>query len=176
MEIPVLKAEHFEVKARPDLGAKRVTLLVSGTLDESIKLRAVSTYLFNSQGDFGELVVDLAGLAGISSAGVREWISFLALVGEAGLRLSFSSLSEIFLERANLFPDLLGRPRATVSVVAAPYYCAKCDDRRTFELRVAELRFAGPEPVLPSHSCAQCGGALEFDEIASDYFKLFRSL
>ncbi|MCM2278613.1 MAG: hypothetical protein NDJ89_11120 [Oligoflexia bacterium] len=175
MEIPVLKAERFEVKARPDFAAKRVTLVFTGTLDESVKLRAVSTYLFNSKGDFAETALDLSGVSAISSAGVREWISLLALVGEAGLRWRFSSLSEIFLERANLFPDLLGRPRAAVSVVAAPYYCAKCDDRPVFEQRIAELRFDGAEPLLPSHSCARCGGKLEFDELASDYFKLFRS-
>ncbi|MCM2277248.1 MAG: hypothetical protein NDJ89_04175 [Oligoflexia bacterium] len=181
LSIPVCKDPHFAVTAEVELEAQIVTLRMSGLINESSDLQKVSDYLFKLEPKARVLRFDLAGITDINSSGLRQWVIFIRRVENIGPRqqrdfeIVFSSLGEVFLERANTFLDMLGaKPR--VEAIEVPYRCASCQDRSTVTMQVKDLGASASELRLPEPSCGKCGSAMEFDEDLSGYFRFLKRI
>ena len=108
---------------------------------------------------------DLAGVRYMNSSGVRNWAAFLRQLKETDC--SFVRCSVAFTSQAGMVPAVVGKGH--VLSFLAPYHCDECDRSEERLLQTAAL--TEPSPVIPPRfRCSQCGGELEFDDVAERYF------
>ena len=114
------------------------------------------------------LVLDLSQVRRINSAGVREWVNFVAELGRQGRLLVFESCSVAVVQQLNMVVDFRGG--AQVRSILLPYYCGTCDAER---LQLLDVSGASPTlaTVLP---CATCGESMEFDDLPESYLSFLR--
>ncbi|MCM2322974.1 MAG: hypothetical protein NDJ90_06895 [Oligoflexia bacterium] len=163
------------------LETRSVTLRLAGLINEHSDLQKVSDYLFKLEPKAQRLCFDLGGVTDINSSGLRQWIIFikrLENIGplqEKGFQIVFTRLGEVFLERANTFPDMLGaKPR--IERIEAPFRCPSCSERFGIELRIEELGAEATRPHLPSPKCEKCNTPLEFDEDLNGFFRFLKRI
>jgi len=135
-------------------------ITVAGLIDER----------FSGFGEVGKAktaVIDVSGLARMTSFGVRQWLK-----GMEGLQKSIQDLyllgcPMLFVDQLNMVLNFAGS--AKVLTVVAPYTCNACSTE-TGEIVdvVAERTNLTSQP--PEKKCARCGGKLELDETAESYF------
>jgi anti-anti-sigma regulatory factor len=109
------------------------------------------------------LVIDLSEVRRINSIGVRQWMQFVNTLSERGIEVVFERCSVPIVQQLNMIASFRGR--GLVASVFAPYYCSKCDqDHR----HLIELNGSVPD-LEAKMTCPNCGGPLEFDDIAQTY-------
>lgn len=112
---------------------------------------------------------DLSGVDRINSCGVREWLLFLQKL-QTSMRIRFGHVNELFVEQANMIPDILGAKGTGVDCVEVPYYCEACDCRVSRYLPIDEIRSVR-ESGVPPVPCEKCGGQTELDALEDEYFR-----
>lgn len=115
----------------------------------------------------GDLVLDLAAVRRINSCGLREWLSFIKALRDAGRRFVLERCSVQVVAQLNMISSFLGG--ANVRSVYAPYYCMRCDGSHqrliiTDETAAEQLRVPFP--------CPTCGVPMELDDLP-DHFLSF---
>lgn len=130
-------------------------LALAGYIDESCDLSA----LFERG---GVVRLDLSGVTGLNSTGVKAWLDAHRDSLEPP-DLLFECCSPPVVRQLNMIPALLKTGR--VVSIQAPYFCPGCK-AETLEL----LELADTIDPPPLRRCAACGGELEFDEIPDHYF------
>lgn len=144
----------------PEAGpGQAVVLHLAGCVDE----RADLSPLRAANGPV--LVLDLAEVRRINSVGVREWIRAMKTI-PTDVVVYWDNVSTAMVAQLNMIANFNGHSR--VRSFYAPYYCPACDLEQRFLLQVSDVR-GGGSPTAPEHSCAECGGPLEFDDIEEDY-------
>ncbi|WP_205525833.1 serine/threonine-protein kinase [Pyxidicoccus trucidator] len=139
---------------------------ISGVIDETFPLTS-STPELN-----GVLVVDLGRVERISSFGVRRWIEFAGKLPPGALGLYVVHAPPVMVDQLNMVEGFAGVAR--VLSVLAPYTCRTCNEDR---LRVVNLQDEAKvlaEELAPEHACPVCGNALEFADLASEFFDYAR--
>jgi hypothetical protein len=115
------------------------------------------------QHDIQALNVDLSEVRRINSVGVRNWMEFVNTLAEKNIEVVFERCSVPIVQQLNMIASFRGR--GLVASVFAPYYCSKCDhDHR----QLVELNGSVVD-LEAKMSCPNCGGPLEFDDIAETY-------
>lgn len=136
---------------------------LKGVIDEDAEL---STGL---KGVSGNVRFEMAGVAGINSCGVREWINVLREMDGRVTAIEYAGVSVPMVQQFNMILNARGIGRVTSFM--APYYCGACRKPREMLLRIEEhkeLQKAG-ELSAPARKCPQCDGELEFDELDEKY-------
>lgn len=171
MQTPIAKSEHFQVLSTIDAKARLATLVFLGELNEEAKLEEVSSYIHRLSSQVDQVVLDLAGIRGLNSAGVRQWLSFVGeLTSEP--RIFFSKVSESLVDQANLVPQILGPRVSAILSVFAPYICTGCKLRSSVEIKI-DGKAASEEGGMHSlreKPCPKCGSAAQLDGLIEEYF------
>jgi serine/threonine protein kinase len=136
---------------------------ISGVLNENLAMTALADALESS------VVLDLDGVLGITSAGIREWLNALERLRATEL-LFIRCRPELILQ-FNMIQDF-ARGGKIVSLYL-PYTCAECDEEINILAdlrRDYEIVASGPSKKA---KCSNCGGDAEFDE--DEYFSFLRT-
>lgn len=136
-------------------------LEIQGVVDESADLSPLDTFAAGG----GTLVLDLGGIDRINSVGVREWIRAMKRIPDSVV-VVWDHVSTAMVTQLNMIANFHGHGR--IRSFYAPYYCAACDLEQRFLLTVAGDLAAG-QARAPAHTCPECSGPLEFDDIEEDY-------
>lgn len=140
----------MQASVRQDPTATHLTL--EGDLTEDFQILTIAGALD------GPLVIDLAGVRRINSAGVREWIRFVGALG-AGRPITLARCPAAFIRQAGMIKNFLGG--AVVESLYVPYLCPRCEASRTELVEAAAL--AGHS--FPEVRCEACAVAMEADVV-----------
>jgi anti-anti-sigma regulatory factor len=121
-----------------------------------------------------QVMLDLSKVTGINSSGVRSWIQFVAKL-QAKVDCQFIGMSDIFVEQANMIPNMLGQPHTLVLAFNAPYSCPNCNAEFVEVLKPRDVKVAGGKFVAPSFKCQNCSNPLEFDAVEAEYFSFLKN-
>ena len=145
----------------------RVRVVLKGEIDENARLGELARRLD------GKVVLDLAGVRRINSAGVREWVNFIRDLPQV-TEISLARCSPTITNQLNMIFNFRGK--ATVESFYAPYVCEECDLEVDILINVEE-HFSDRDPTkAPSFTCERCGAELTFDDIPERYFSFILQL
>ena len=134
---------------------------LSGEVDENADFERLRSILE------GRVVLDLAEVKRINSAGVREWVNFVRNLPQV-TELVFERCSPTIVSQLNMIYNFKGP--AVVRSFYAPYVCERCDLDVDVLLDV-EKHFPDRDPThVPEFECPECGQPLTFDDIPERYF------
>jgi hypothetical protein len=133
-----------------------VRLRLVGEIDESCDLRPI----FNLP---GFVWLDLGGVKGINSVGIRAWLEAFRGVEEPP-HVFFERCSPAVVSQINMIPAFAATGRLLSLYV--PYYCPSCGEEFSELLSVEQVKCGTP----PDRFCGGCGGGLEFDGLPAQYF------
>jgi hypothetical protein len=116
----------------------------------------------------GELVLDLAGITRVNTAGSHAWMRFVDdLPPQTHVILERCPATFVYL--ITVVAGFVGR--AEVKSVLLPFLCKSCATPVDRTVDVKEIATRGlPEPG----TCASCGGALLLDAFEEHYLALAR--
>lgn len=114
-----------------------------------------------------KVVVDLGAVRFINSVGVREWIIFLHALADRGAAVTLRACSQPMVHQMNMVVEARGA--AEVESFQAPYLCESCAAEASITLDVADNKAAFHAFKMPTQTCADCGGTMQFDDFASRY-------
>lgn len=155
-----MKTLVSSIEVRPD-GMLRVAL--SGAIDEVADLDGIV-------GDLQQdAVIDLGGINRINSIGVHRWIVAISKLSSRH-RIWIESCSYPVVLQANVVSNFFAA--AEVRSCLAPYYCSGCNKNTTTLVTIDEIR--ANNGGAPHKACADCGGAMEFDELDT-FFNFLRA-
>jgi hypothetical protein len=154
-----LKFTNLTVEIYADANSARYVFL--GDIEETFDSKSIPRFAKQT------LVFDLAGVNGINSCGVREWVLFMREFSKT-TDLSLENCSVSIVDQFNLVPQTMGN--AHVTSFYAPYYCANCDEEVTVLLSTREHWDVLTAKAAPEkrHSC---GTKLDFDALEDSYFQ-----
>ncbi len=141
---------------------KACLVKLSGVIDERFDGAALVA------GAHGVVVIDLDGVRGITSSGVRDWVR--AMRDLRADYLGFVRCRPSIVDQFNLVAGFAGG--GELLSLYLPYTCARCRD---FEVildatqPLATQGVGGGEP--PMRPCPTCGDPSEFDDVAATYFQ-----
>jgi hypothetical protein len=115
------------------------------------------------------VVLDLARVQRLNSAGVREWIVFVRALGERVVELEIVRASPAVVRQLSMVRNTRGR--AKVRSIGLPYLCESCDDDS-----VVDCWVDGGDVALPASPppCPACGAAMVFDDVVDAYLGFLR--
>jgi anti-anti-sigma regulatory factor len=140
---------------RHEPGLARIVL--SGAISEYSELNALANLVREP-----EVVIDLADIDRINSAGIREWLDFVQSFTQ-GRKVSFTRMSPPMVRNLNLISSLLGK--GSLISVMAPYMCERCDELLNIVVDVAQGPSLSTKPL-----CPKCDQPMEFADLWSIYF------
>jgi hypothetical protein len=114
------------------------------------------------------VVLNCAGVALITSYGVRAWFDFVRALERRKIELYFVECSTAFVRETNQVIDFVG-PGQVVSCYL-PYACPACSAQRTVLLRVDLDKHVVRDREPDEYSCLVCGSTMEFDEEPGLFF------
>ena len=134
---------------------------LAGVIDEDNELTEVIDKLLAPT-----IAIDLAEVQRINSAGVRDWVNWLARLGERASGIVLIECSPAMVAQINLVHNFTGN--AYVKSFYVPYFCPECDEEKSLLVEAADL---GPPPhEPPTCRCDECDLVMEFDDLADSYF------
>ena len=143
-----------------DKNAEPTHIRIEGKLDQEANLDPLRDALQ------GQIVIDLAGISGINSCGVREWIDFVRALRRKGCQLVLERCSVHVVDKLNLVLNFRGNGK--VRSVYAPYICEACFVEQELLIDIEDNW--QEQLTRDAPSCAQCGEAMELDHIETEYF------
>ncbi|MCE9625325.1 MAG: hypothetical protein K8R69_07745 [Deltaproteobacteria bacterium] len=156
---PKLKIDRQE---EPNL----TRFVLSGVIDEDADFKSAFNNLKSDA-----VVIDFGGIELINSCGVREWVQAVQKIPKT-LNLIYENCAPRVIEQVNYVANFLGNGK--IVSFFAPYYCAKCKKEANALLKVEALRRSLPAKA-PTEKCPTCKGAMEFDDIETEYFSFLEN-
>lgn len=109
------------------------------------------------------VVLDLAEVRRINSAGVREWVNFIKELG-ARREVRLERCAVAVVQQLNVVRGFCGN--ATVTSLFVPYLCAACGREHVELFERSATGACEPPETLP---CPECGGTMDFDDLPEAY-------
>jgi hypothetical protein len=107
------------------------------------------------------VVLDLAAVKRINSAGIREWIDFDEALSKRAPKVTLERCSVAFVHQLNMIEGFSGN--APITSAFAPYFCTKCNSEHAELIDLQEKGSASP--IALTLPCSKCGGPMEFDDL-----------
>jgi serine/threonine protein kinase len=145
------KLRYFEQRRR-DLFLIRL----EGEVNESADLSAVFSHS-------GQVVLDLAGVTGINSVGIRKWLEAFR-DRPPDQRMVFERCSPPIVSQINMVPAFA--ETGQIRSILAGYFCETCSDERLEILQTSTLQ----RGRAPARRCPKCSGELNFEDLPEEYF------
>ncbi len=154
-------SSKFHVTATEKSGEAQLEF--AGVIDEDvdftqIKLPECKVYTFN-----------FAGVKGINSCGIREWVHFSESL-PAAAKLVYQNCTQIIIEQINMVAGFF-RAGSEVQNFYAPYFCESCDREQKVLITAAAVQGL----AAPSVNCPECKAEMEFDAIEEQYFRFLKA-
>ena len=163
-----------ELQIQALIFAEKLDVTFSGAITEDVNLADVFKELSEFGGTVSTICLNVSGVNRINSCGVREWLLFMERL-QAKYALEFSFANETLIEQAAITPNILGKDGTPVRRFDAPFFCAKCNQRRMIKFESSSVQFLGDQPSLPQpQTCEKCKGNLEFDAIEDEYLSFIK--
>src|SRR4051812_10372568 len=102
----------FSIAKQPD--GTRLILQISGGVDEDANFQQIDT------GAYKSIVLDLAGITGINSVGIREWMKWIKTFN-AEVQFTIRRCPKIIVDQINMVAGFLP-PKAMIESFFVPYY------------------------------------------------------
>jgi anti-anti-sigma regulatory factor len=134
-----------------------------GAIDESFEGRKLG---MTAAAD--TLVLDLGGVAKISSFGIREWIDFVTTAGERTRAMILVECAPKVVDQLNMVANFAGDGR--VFSFYAPFRCDYCDSEQRSLLQIDRDFDAIKSLKLAERPCLSCKESMYFDEDGATYF------
>ncbi len=141
----------------PEAPAGTVHVRLAGDITEESSFEPIL------RSDAPVVVLDLAEVRRINSAGVREWVNFVAELARRERKVTLERCSVAVVQQLNMVVNFRGN--ADVRSVFVPYCCGACGAERS---ELLEVVGPGAPDVASSIACA-CGGTMEFDDLPETY-------
>ncbi len=144
----------------------RLLVTLEGDIDENAGLFDLMPVLT------GSVVLDLAGVNRINSAGVREWVNFIRDADPHTDHLALAKCSPAIVMQMNMIANFRGN--AEVLSFFAPLVCPACDREQDEMIEASPEIVSGLPDHIPDFTCADCGTVLELDDIPERYFAFLK--
>jgi len=118
----------------------------------------------------GPLHLNLSGITGINSLGIRMWVNFWRELSSTPI--FYIECPPVIVRQMSMIPSFSGH--AQVVSVYAPYVCNECEFEQQVLVSSSQLESNPPQipDVIP---CSQCkGGEMELDGSPRQYFSFKR--
>ena len=152
--------------AAPTIKVLDGAVWITGAINEFSDFSAVPAGL-------SPLRLNLSQVTGMNSSGVREFIGFVAGLGQTPV--AYVDCSWPMVETMLMIPSLLGGENQTVRIesLACPYRCAGCDADVTVMVAGRDIQCREAAVGLPPQRCPTCRRPLTAAEIASEFANFF---
>jgi anti-anti-sigma regulatory factor len=114
------------------------------------------------------LVLDLGGVAKISSFGIREWVDFVTTAGKHTRAMILIECAPKVVDQLNMVANFAGGGR--VFSFYAPFRCDFCDSEQRVLLQIDRDFDAIKSMKLAERPCLACKESMYFDEDGATYF------
>lgn len=138
-------------------------LTIAGAIVDGVDLARLVAH---AQG--GSLVLDLAGVTFVNSAGIRQWIRLQQAAKAGNIRLELRRVAVPLIHQLNIMPAARGV--SLVSSFFAPYLCDDCDAEHAVLLDVRTHGADLARKRAPAVTCPDCKRALELVDSPELYF------
>jgi len=143
-----------------------LVVILEGDIDENAGLFDLMPALA------GKVVLDLAGINRINSAGVREWVNFIRDADPRTDHLLLINCSPAIVMQMNMIANFRGN--AEVASFFAPLVCPACDREQDEMIEATPEMVRGLPDHFPDFTCAKCQTVLELDDIPERYFAFLK--
>lgn len=134
-------------------------LKLTGVIDEDTDFRSLE----KSAGPF---YLNLSGITGINSLGIRGWVNFWK--AHSDKPVFYVECPPVIVRQMSMIPSFCGN--ANVVSVYVPYVCNNCDSEQLVLIGKEELSSTPPK-VSESFACTKCNsGEMELDGSPRQYF------
>jgi hypothetical protein len=152
---------NLTVSASGDAAERRLAL--AGRLDETV------TLVGHVPGWGAQVVVlETAGIKAINSLGIREWMHFIARLGEAGAAIIHERCAEAMIEQMCFIPAVRGG--GAVRSFHAPYICPSCSHEISAIIDLAEHGAELRAMTAPAQSCERCHQPMDLADVPQRLF------
>lgn len=110
------------------------------------------------------MLLDLAQLAHLNSAGVHRWVRFIETLTRTRRRVVLARCSAAFTAHALMVPNMVARTH--LESVHLVYWCRRCDDSEEVLARSAA-------DITQRLDCSRCRRPLELEASAAQVAQLF---
>lgn len=157
-DVQVIKPNH-KLKIKKQLQQNICYFSFEGDIDEDFVYQDLKA-------ETQKYLIDFEKVDMINSCGIREWINFLAYLGE-GSQIIYVNCPQIIIQQINMVEGFM-TPSSHVHTFYAPYYCEDLDEERQFLLKAEEVMAL----KAPVKTLEQDGKVyeMEFDAIEKQYF------
>jgi anti-anti-sigma regulatory factor/DNA-directed RNA polymerase subunit RPC12/RpoP len=114
------------------------------------------------------LVLDLGGVAKISSFGIREWVDFVTTAGKCTRSMILIECAPKVVDQLNMVANFAGSGRVFSFYV--PFRCDYCDSEQRVLLQIDRDLEAIKAGKLAERPCLSCKESMYFDEDGATYF------
>lgn len=134
-------------------------ICLKGTIDEDTDFSLLLK-------ENGPMVLNLSGVTGINSLGIRGWVNFWKEL--AGKKVFYVECPPVIVRQMSMIPSFTGT--AEVVSVFAPYICDHCETEELVLVRSDEFS-ATPPQIKETFTCRKCqAGEMELDGSPNQYF------
>lgn len=140
-----------------------LSVKLNGTIDEDVNFTKYPL------AGATELDLDLQGITGINSCGIREWIKWLGSVGSA--KIKYHNCPKVIVDQINMVDGFLPA-KAEVLSFYVPYYNEDTGAEKNVLFRNGVEFSAGQ--INPPKVQDEDGNDMEMDIIENKYFKFLR--
>ncbi|NBT58312.1 hypothetical protein EBT16_05965 [bacterium] len=114
----------------------------------------------------GPLYLNLSGITGINSLGIRGWVNFWK--SHSDRPVFYVECPPVIVRQMSMIPSFCGH--ASVVSVYAPYICNHCEAEQLVLVESEQLS-ATPPNISESFACPKCqAGEMELDGSPRQYF------
>lgn len=122
-------------------------------------------------GDAQQVIIDLDGVCGINSLGIREWLQWMASMKNAK-RVVLKNCPKMIVDQMNMVMGFLPA-NAVVESFYVPYFSEKTGEEKSV-LFINGREFAGPHVTAPDNIVDKNGDKMEMDVLPAKYFKFLQ--
>jgi anti-anti-sigma regulatory factor len=143
-----------------------LVLAVKGNVDED------ANFAPQDLGAATGVVLDLEGVTGINSVGIREWIKWVKTM-PSSVKLSVRKVPKIVVDQINMVSGFLP-PGTTVESFFVPYYSDASGSEKMVLFENGK-EYSGSELKAPAEIKDDSGEVMEMDVIEAKYFKFLKN-
>jgi anti-anti-sigma regulatory factor/DNA-directed RNA polymerase subunit RPC12/RpoP len=163
------RADRDELFARMEWNDGTPLFSIAGDLDERTRLHELPGELLAMNGFRRRVTLDLERLEFVNSAGMRNWIKFVAALAETEIAATVRRCPEVMVRQLNMIESARGH--LTFESFYAPYLCADCGRELRVLQRAADVEQTGFARV----PCPHCPGSQQFDDELLDYTRFLHA-
>jgi hypothetical protein len=175
MSQSVVLADNGKFRLEMEQSGSKIIFRPIGVIDEDVNFSILLSTIADFKDPSIEVAFDVSQVNRMNSCGVREWILLVEKLSQSKL-LQYVKVGSVFLEQANMIPNLFGKKGTPVKSFEAPYHCPHCDQTSQHWIETTQVKMQNGRPVPPSYSCATCRKPLVFDWDEDEYFSFMKRI